>query len=111
MGASKFVKGILIGAAVGGAITLFDKETRQKVFSKSKRLGNSLLETVKNPNEKIEGIKKTINQLQHAYNEINEDIRFIVEKAQEIKEVSKETGKLINETKETFVENPSSQEG
>ncbi|SRR5690606_24923429 len=102
MGRKKLAKGMLIGALVGGALSLFDRETRKEVFSSGKKVGIKVLDVLSNPGKTLSGIKEKVEALQKAYREINEDLRFFVEKAQEIKEASLETKELLEETKEVF---------
>lgn len=107
MGTKKLAKGMVIGALVGGAITLFDRETRKDVIRAGKTVGNKVLHVISNPGKTWHGLQEKVNEFQSAYRELNEDIRLIMEKAQEIKEVSLETKELLRETKEVFLEDKS----
>ena len=61
-------------------------------------------DAVTNPQATWSEIQEKVDGLQRAYQEVNDDIRFIVEKAREIKELGEETGQLIHETKNTFID-------
>lgn len=104
MGRKKLAKGMFIGALVGGALSLIDRETRREVFAAGKKVGNKVLDVLSDPGKTLSGIKEKVEAVQKAYREINEDLRFFVEKAQEIKEASLETKELLEETKEVFRE-------
>jgi len=103
----KFWKGVLLGALVGGAISLIDKETRDSVIENSKKVGNNVKEIVKNPKATYLAARQKINHLIETYQEINEDLQFIAEKAVELKEVGEEATKIITETKKVFEKNES----
>lgn len=100
MSSNKLWKGMLIGAVVGGAVTLFDKEVRRQVATDSKRVGNQIKKVVTNPQQTVACVQNKINQFSDAYKNLNEDLQFITEKAAEIKELSRETAETVNEIKQ-----------
>lgn len=102
MGARKFAFGILIGAAIGGAVSLLDPNTRKDVWKMTKTASRKISETVKNPKEKYRMIRAQMEGLRDSFRELNEDLRFMTEKAAEIKELGMETIKTIEETKKVF---------
>ncbi len=102
MAANKFVKGMLIGALVGGALTLLDKETREDVLKKGKNLWENLGETVKNPKETVGKIKGKVEQIKENYVELRDELKVLAEKANEFMEAGEEAAKLLLETKEVF---------
>lgn len=97
---SKLLKGILIGGLVGGALTLLDSNTRNKVKRSAVLLKDNsmnMIEQVKeNPGEMkeqmvsgvkgaTETIKEAINDVETLYETVNEDV---VGKVSEVKDIS-----------------------
>lgn len=97
---SKLLKGILIGGLVGGALTLLDSNTRNKVKRSAVLLKDNsmnMIEQVKeNPGEMkeqmvsgvkgaTETIKEAINDAETLYETVNEDV---VGKVSEVKDIS-----------------------
>ncbi|TDL85579.1 YtxH domain-containing protein [Vibrio vulnificus] len=97
---SKLLKGILIGGLVGGALTLLDSNTRNKVKRSAVLLKDNsmnMIEQVKeNPGEMkeqmvsgvkgaTETIKEAINDVETLYETVNEDV---VGKVSEAKDIS-----------------------
>jgi len=98
MGDNKFFKGMLAGAVIGGLLTLLDRKTRARM----KEIGREACETVsaavKNPKETCERWREKIEQTKRSFEQLQEDLSFISEKAKEIRQAGSETGKLIGET-------------
>ncbi|WP_057915027.1 hypothetical protein [Peribacillus muralis] len=97
---SKLLKGILIGGLVGGALTLLDSTTRNKVKRSAILLKDNsmnMIEQVKeNPGEMkeqmvsgvkgaTETIKEAINDVENLYENVNEDV---IGKVSEVKDIS-----------------------
>ncbi|MFE5431343.1 YtxH domain-containing protein [Peribacillus simplex] len=97
---SKLLKGILIGGLVGGALTLLDSNTRNKVKRSAVLLKDNsmnMIEQVKeNPGEMkeqmvsgvkgaTETIKEAINDVETLYETVNEDV---VGRVSEVKDIS-----------------------
>ncbi len=85
---NKLIKGILFGALAGAAISLLDRETREKTVSQVKDCGRTVWHYSKNPNELIEGVSDKISVARQKIEEVTEDITFIVEKVNDIKQSS-----------------------
>ncbi|MGM9955461.1 MAG: YtxH domain-containing protein [Peribacillus sp.] len=97
---SKLLKGIIIGGIVGGALTLLDSNTRNKMKRSAVLLKDNsvnMIEKVKeNPGEvkeqmvsgvkgATETIKEAINDVETLYETVNEEV---VGKVSEVKEIS-----------------------
>lgn len=103
MGSSKrFWMGMFIGAMAGGAVSLFEKSTRQAVKADFRKVSDSVTYIAKNPNEFIEEIKETANKLRSTVEQVTEDVSFIAEKVEEMKEVPPQVSDLVKETKLAF---------
>lgn len=99
MSSGKFWKGIVIGAMIGGAVTLFDKEVRKQVAEDSKRVCRKVKVVVSNPQQTVECVQDKVNQFTQSYKKLSEDIQFITEKATEIKNLSQQTMETVQELK------------
>ncbi|RIW28764.1 YtxH domain-containing protein [Bacillus salacetis] len=85
----KLVKGMVLGAVVGGAIAMLDSTTRQKVVSNTKNVKDSTMDMVGQVKEDPSGVKhdlqdrlksassvlkEAIHDAQNLYEKVNEDI-------------------------------------
>lgn len=93
---NKLIKGILFGALAGAAISLLDRETREKTVVQVKDCGRTVWHYSKNPSELIESFSDKVAVARQKIDEVTEDIAFIVEKVNDIKESS---DKLLLSTK------------
>ncbi|PPA70720.1 YtxH domain-containing protein [Jeotgalibacillus proteolyticus] len=108
----KFLKGILIGAAVGGAITLLDSNTRKKVTSGSRGVKDSTMGLVskvkENPSEvkndlqerimsAVSTLKTAMNDAQNLYQKVNDDV---VPQIEDIKENASDIVSTAVDTKD-----------
>ncbi|MCM3595869.1 hypothetical protein M4D55_08760 [Metabacillus idriensis] len=86
---SKLVKGMLVGAAVGGLVTLFDRKTRNQVKDSAVSLKDSSVDVFtqvkENPGEvknqmvsqfksAADSLKDAINEAKNLYDRLNEDV-------------------------------------
>lgn len=91
-----------LGALAGGAISLFDRETRQAVKGDVKKASSTVTYIAKHPNEFIEEVKDTVNKVRSTVELVTEDVAFITEKVEEIKDVSPQVAEIVQESKEAF---------
>lgn len=92
---NQFWKGMLIGAVAGGAISLFDKNTRAIMKDNVQKTSKKVYEIVRHPGETVAKIKSTIEQ-------VTEDFSYIAEKVDEFRELTPQVTDIIKETKDTF---------
>lgn len=83
---NKLVRGMIYGAAFGAVISLLDRETREKTVNQVKDCSKKVWNYGKNPSELIDNISHKISATRHKIEEVSDDIAFIVEKVNEIKE-------------------------
>lgn len=102
MSTKKFWQGMFIGALVGGAISLFDRTTREAVKEASKQTMSKTVHYIKHPNEAVETVKTKTEQIRQSLEEISDDVSFIVGKVGELKEMTPQVTNLVTETKDTF---------
>ncbi|WP_064092669.1 hypothetical protein [Rossellomorea aquimaris] len=110
---SKLLKGMVVGAVVGGALAMLDKTTRKKVQSTTSTMKDSTMDVVNQVKENPSGVmndwqdriktassvlKEAINDAQTLYEKVNEDV---VDQVNQVKEDSSE---IISTTKEAASE-------
>lgn len=89
---NKFWKGMLVGALAGGAITLFDRDTRIAMKENCQKAAK----VIKNPKETASKIWTTVEQ-------ISEDIAYITDKVEELRDATPQVKKYFNKNeKEEF---------
>lgn len=103
MSKRKLWSNILIGAAIGAAVSLLDKQTRDSVMENGKRAAGKTKEFLQNPgivvdkvNEKVENFRATIEQAREEY-------EYFAEKVNELRETTPQLIEMVKETKEAFV--------
>jgi gas vesicle protein len=97
---NKLWKGIMIGAAIGAAISLLDRETRKMLVENGKRAKNKFGHFLKDPVNIAENVNQHVHKCRQSLEQLSEDISFIAGK---IKEINEKTPEVIGFVKETFV--------
>jgi methyl-accepting chemotaxis protein len=105
----KLVKGILLGAVVGGAVAMMDKNTRKKITNGTNSMKDSTMDMVSKVKDNPSGVmndwqdriksassvlKEAINDAQKLYEKVNGDV---IDQVNQVKEDSTE---IIATTKE-----------
>ncbi|MGG3448653.1 hypothetical protein [Domibacillus aminovorans] len=99
MGKSKFFVSVAVGAAVGGVIALLDRNTRNEMSS----WAQYLVALAKDPEQLTASSRELIDRATTTAQKINEDVAFIKDKVDNLKELTPEVKELVNETKTTFL--------
>lgn len=102
MGSNKFWKGVLMGALAGGAISLFDKDTRHSVMEGLKKGTKEVSYYISHPSETADKLREKTQQLRTTVEQVSEDVSFIAEKVDELREVTPAVIGIVNDTKEAF---------
>lgn len=102
MGKSKFISGMIIGAIAGGAISLFDRATRNSVLAGCKKTTSDVTSMIKHPKEAIEKVKTMTSNMRTTMEQVSEDVTFIAQKVEELKDVTPQVVGIVKETKEAF---------
>jgi tRNA/tmRNA/rRNA uracil-C5-methylase (TrmA/RlmC/RlmD family) len=97
---NKLWKRIMIGAAIGAAISFLDQETRKMLVGNGKRVKNNLEHFLKDPVHIAENVNQHVQKCRQSLEQLSEDISFIAGK---IKEINEKTPEVIQFVKETFV--------
>ncbi len=108
---SKLVKGVVVGAVVGGCITLLDNKTRSSVKRRAVTLkdssANMINQVKENPQETKEKmvqqmknasnlLKDAINDAKHLYERVNEDF---FKQAEDVKSVTHDAKSTVEDAK------------
>ncbi|WP_255472761.1 YtxH domain-containing protein [Planomicrobium sp. CPCC 101079] len=104
MSQNKLMTGILVGAAMGLIVSLFDRNTRNDVVQKSKKLGSNAQYYATNRKELQSMVQQQAGKMQNLYSRISEDASYVGEKVNELKGLTPQVKELAMETKEAFVD-------
>lgn len=108
---SKFMQAVLLGAFAGAAISMFDKDTREATITGSKKCLSSMGALAKNPNSLINQVKEASGKMKTTIEKISEDVAFISQRVEDLKDVAPQVASVVKETKEAFVEDEENKEG
>lgn len=100
--AKKLVLGVLAGAAVGGAIALLDRETREKTVQKASNLKTDVQYLYYNRGEVKEKAQGKFSKVQGLIENVLENKEFYLEKFAELKESTPKLAAQFQQTKEAF---------
>ncbi|WP_251555277.1 YtxH domain-containing protein [Neobacillus muris] len=99
---NQFWKGMFLGAIAGGAVSLLDQHTRKVMTQKVKKVSGKISYMVRNPGEVTDSIKGTAQKVKAAVEHVSEDIAYIVEKVDELRELTPKVTESVKEVKDTF---------
>jgi gas vesicle protein len=100
---NKLVAGILVGALVGAAFSLFDRNTREDVVACGKNASAKIKGYIQEPTLFTNEVKQKIEDVKDTFQEVSDDITFINEKVNELKETTPQVVNLLKESKERFI--------
>jgi gas vesicle protein len=98
------LKGLLVGAAVGVIVSLFDRNTRNDVMNKSKKASSNAKYYAQHRDELVSSAKQQAEKVQNLYSRISEDAAYVGEKVNELKDLTPHVKEMALETKEAFVD-------
>lgn len=104
MSQNKLFVGLLVGAAVGVIISLFDRSTRQDVVQKSKSLSDNVSYYAKNREELVSKVQQQTEKVQNLYARVSEDASYVGDKVNQLKELTPQVKDMALETKHAFTE-------
>lgn len=99
---NKLLQGILIGALTGAAISMLDRNTRESVIACSKKRYQQVKEIVENPEIITEQVKETSDRIRTTFETITEEVAFIAEQVDVLKQLPNQLATTEKETKEVF---------
>ncbi|KAB7672530.1 hypothetical protein [Bacillus sp. B1-b2] len=91
-------KGLFIGSMVGVAFSLFDKQTRTQSVQNIR----NWKETATDLKAMTNSINRTSEKIKSTAVKLSDDATFVVEKLEELKEITPVVAGIIRETKDTF---------
>lgn len=104
MSQNKLMTGLLVGAAVGVIVSLFDRNTRSDVIEKSKKASDNAKYYASNREELVQAFQHQAERAQNLYSRISEDASYVGSKVNELKEMSPQVKEMALETKEAFMD-------
>jgi gas vesicle protein len=104
MSQNKLLQGLLVGAALGVIVSLFDRNTRNDVMNKSKNLSSNAKYYAQNREELVSTAKQQAEKVQNLYSRISEDATYVGEKVNELKGLTPQVKEMALETKQAFTE-------
>ncbi|MFT4413865.1 YtxH domain-containing protein [Fredinandcohnia humi] len=99
---NKMIESMVIGALIGAAVSLFDKDTRESFIHTSKRVGKKTAQVLKDPGAYSQLVKDQFNAVRTTVEQVAEDVRFVTTKVNELAEATPEIADLVKETKDVF---------
>lgn len=99
---NRLLDGMLIGALVGGAIALLDKNTRTTFIHNGKCVGGKLKYAVQNPQEVADAVRLRIETVKSTVDDVSRDIDYLRLKVNQLKETTPQVLDIVNETKEVI---------
>lgn len=105
MSKNQFWKGMLYGAIAGGALSLFDKDTRHIMKKNVSKVYQQVSYIVRHPGEISDQVKETAEKLKTTFEQVSEDIYYITGKVDELRELTPQVKEIVKDTKDTFSKN------
>lgn len=81
-----FTKSVVIGAFIGGALSLLHKPTRQDVFEKVSSTSKKVYTFATSPNLLVDDLQNKKQSMMETYETISRDVHFVLDKINEFKE-------------------------
>lgn len=102
MSESKLVKSMIAGAVIGAAISLLDRKTREHTMNSLKKAKDTAQYYAAHRDELQQIIEEKMNQVQKLYATTQDNVGFIKDKIDEVKEIPVAVQDIVDETKTTF---------
>ena len=105
MSESKLLKSMLLGALVGGAISMLDRKTREHAMETTKKVKDSIVYYAKNKEELQQLIEEKMEVVQTVYETATDNVSEMVNKFEEVKEIPSTIQNMVNDTKQALSNN------
>lgn len=99
---SKLLASIVVGAALGAAISMFDRTTREKTIAATKRMKKTMGYYVSHRKELQNLIEEKVLAAKVLCDSVSENVNAIAEKIDEFKELPSTIQGMISDTKSAF---------
>lgn len=102
MSQSKLLKSMIAGAVIGAALSMLDRKTREHTKDNLKKASETVQYYVKHRDELQQMIEQKVQQVQKLYETTQDNVSFIKDKIDEVKEIPVAVQDIVEETKTTF---------
>jgi gas vesicle protein len=99
---SKLVPAILVGAAVGAVVSMFDKNTRDHTVQTASKVKETVSYYSQNREELKSLIESKVQQAQSLYNSVDQNIQALIGSNEQGQSLPETITSLLTETKEAF---------
>ncbi|KIL47145.1 YtxH domain-containing protein [Jeotgalibacillus campisalis] len=102
MAGNKLSTGILLGAVIGGAVSLLDRETRRSTIEAYQKSSRAISYYSTHPKELSQQTKSKVEKIKVTVEQIQDDFEFLSSKLDEVRDMTPQLKNILVETKETF---------
>jgi gas vesicle protein len=99
---SKLLPFITIGAVVGAAISMLDKNTRDHTVETTKKVKETVTYYAENRDELISLIETKLEQAQTVYSSVNDNVQSLIQNGNDLKTLPSTIQSMVSETIEAF---------
>ncbi len=99
---SKLLPFIAIGAIVGAAISMLDKQTREHTVETTKKAKDTVSYYAENRDELLSLVESKVEQVQGLYGKVNDNVQALMQNGNDIKSLPSTIQSLVSETIEAF---------
>ncbi|PLS14729.1 hypothetical protein CVD28_26510 [Bacillus sp. M6-12] len=99
---SRFMQWMLYGAMAGAAISLLDRNTRQSMMQGSRNTARGIQMAVRHPNSILNQLREATSTLRSTIEQVSDDVVFIAEQINEVKDITPQMAAVVKETKDAF---------
>lgn len=102
MSESKLVRSMIAGALIGAALSMLDPKTREHTIKGMKKVKDTVQYYATHREELQQIIEQKMAQVQKLYETTQDNVSFIKDKIDEVKEIPIAVQDIMDETKTTF---------
>lgn len=99
---SKLLPFIAVGAIVGAAISMLDKQTREHTVETTKKVKDTVGYYAENREELMALVESKVEQVQGLYGTVNNTIQSLTQSGNDLKSLPTTIQSMVSETIETF---------
>ena len=99
---SKLLPFIAIGAVVGAAVSMLDKNTREHTIETSKKVKDTVAYYAANRDELMALVEDKVCQAQSLYSSVNDNIQSLIQDGNDLQSLPSTIQSLVSETVQAF---------
>ena len=99
---SKLLPFVMVGAVVGAAISMFDRQTREHTIEASKKVKDTVSYYAANTDELQQLIEDKVSQAQSFYSAASENVDILLKQVEDAKALPSTLQSMVMETKDVF---------